>query len=909
MAKRNKKEWLDGLSDNQIDAINTIDDDLQIIACAGAGKTGVVTRRVINILKEKKDILPENIVAFTFTEKAAGELKDRIYKYGEEVLGNTQGFANMYIGTIHGFCLKMLQEYIPQFQKFTVLDEVKTKLFIQKNSDRIGMKELGLKFVETPLFLNVISVLIENYFDADKWDDNTRLAVEKYKTTFYDKNYFDYSLILQEMLVQMETNKQFAKLIRSNIKYLTVDEYQDTNPIQERLIKSIKKGKCNLCVVGDDDQTIYQFRGSDPSNILTFQKRYRVKKSITLDTDYRSTEGIVDVAQKVIENNENRLPKQMQSGKKFLYQEEDIVYSEFETFKDECEFVADRIEKLHEAGISYSEMAVLLRKRKFGVEFAEIFNKRGIPFVVEGVNELFNTPECIAARGIFQFLNGEIDSRELRKLWAGIDYPIDKKEIANAIKTVSGIEIENMKFYGDLIIQKVFHDFLCQLSIVSDATNKKAEVILYNLGKFSQVINDFETVYYATVPKNKIKYFCNFLYYMADGMYPEGYIDNTYIRPDAVNIMTIHQAKGLEFTAVFVPQLNRNNFPSKRMGGKGIWHVIDKEWIQNSDKIAGDDETDRIEEERKLFYVAVTRARKFLFLTRAPYNKMEKTISSFLIEAKASPFLISYDNEISYAESQLPNIDKELAPISLNFSILQDYYECAYRFKLSMFYGFVQPIAIGMGYGKSMHEIVMNIHRKYISGEALTSEDVQKIVENSFYLPYANPKLEEKMRQGAEKSAQRYFDKNADEFDNISMAEADIELNMGNGIKVNGRIDLVKRREVSGKTKTYIVDFKTADRDVTECINAEQLKIYALGYERLTGEKADYLEIYNLDNSEQERQRVTDSLLTDVANDIRKAADDIRNDNLTRKCSKEKCKSCYLNYLCLSQKEKQKYGV
>ena len=150
---------------------------------------------------------------------------------------------------------------------------------------------------------------------------------------------------------------------------------------------------------------------------------------------------------------------------------------------------------------------------------------------------------------------------------------------------------------------------------------------------------------------------------------------------------------------------------------------------------------------------------------------------------------------------------------------------------------------------------------------------------------------------------------NYSEFKNITMAEADIELDMGEGIKVNGRIDLVKRREISGETKTYIVDFKTADRDVTECINAEQLKIYALGYEKLTGEKADFLEIYNLDNSEQERQRVTDSLMTDVVTNIKDAANNIRKNNLPRKCEKEKCKNCYLNYLCLNKMEKKEFEI
>ena len=132
------------LSLKQIEAVNAIDDDVEIIACAGAGKTGVVTRRIINILKCKDDVIPNNIVAFTFTKKAAEELKSRVYSMGKDVLGDTKGFAEMYIGTIHGFCLKMLQEYLPEFQTFTVLDDIHTKLFVERYYEEIGMKDMNL---------------------------------------------------------------------------------------------------------------------------------------------------------------------------------------------------------------------------------------------------------------------------------------------------------------------------------------------------------------------------------------------------------------------------------------------------------------------------------------------------------------------------------------------------------------------------------------------------------------------------------------------------------------------------------------------------------------------------------------------------------------------------------------------
>lgn len=881
-------------------AINTINDDLQIIACAGAGKTGVVTRRIINILKKKARIKPCNIVAFTFTEKAADELKSRIYKYAKEELGNTVGFAEMYVGTIHGFCLNMLQEYIPEFQTFSVLDEMKTKLFINRYYSESGMNDLDLKiYTETNLFLQVLSVLNESFENRKKWDQRTKTAVAKYKQLLYDHHYFDYSLILREMIEQLDSNKEFYKVVTERVKYLTVDEYQDINPIQESLIKRIKNGGCNLCVVGDDDQTIYQFRGSDQDNIITFKDRYNVKKSITLDTDYRSTSAIVDIAHRVILNNGRRLAKKMSSGADFSYEHGDTVIKEFDEIDEECEFVAEQIERLHSLGVPYSEIAVLIRKRKFGAFFSKAFEAHGIPHIVEGVNGLFDTRECQAAAGIFYYLENSISYDDLYALWCDVNYNINKRDIRNAINRLCKIDVCSLEFYSEFILQQIYHDFLKTIHIVE--TSRETEVILYNLGKFSQVINDFEAINYSCKPGRKLGGFCNYLRYTADGAYPEGQQDNVYIRPDAVNIMTVHQSKGLEFTAVFVPGLNKNNFPSARMGGKGIWHVIDRSFVINSDRFEGGEE-----DERKLFYVAVTRAKKYLFLTRAPFRR-DKNRSVFLDEAMESEYLEQYDDKVKYSSRQLPPMKKEAAPLNLNFSILQDYFDCAYRFKISMFYGFVQPIDQAMGYGTSMHNIVRTIHKKYLDGGKLTANEVNKIVDDTFYLPYASDMLNEQMLKAAKRSVNQYFEKNKKDMDRIEMAEEAIELDLGDGIKVNGRIDLVKKIDEYGKEKTTIIDFKTANNNVTECVNTEQLRIYAIGYKELTGRSPDYLEVVNLDNAESERVRVTKSLEHEVVNDITKVADNIRSNKLKRHCTKSNCSECYINYLCLDKQGLEKY--
>ena len=893
----------ENLSDSQIEAVKTIDDDLEIIACAGAGKTGVVTRRIINILASKPEILPENIVAFTFTKKAAEELKSRINDYGKKVLGHNKGFAHMYVGTIHGFCIKMLQDNIPEFQKFTVLDEIQTKLFIERYYEECGMLDLDLiKYIETSLFMTVMSVLNENWFERDKWDEKTRLAFEKYQKKMYEEKKFDFSLILREMIFQLENNQKFTEVISSKVKYLTVDEYQDINPIQERLISILRSMGTNICVVGDDDQTIYQFRGSDSENILTFKERYGIDKYIVLDTNYRSTAGVVDVARRVIINNDRRLPKTMLSGCKTKYDIGDLAYAEYADIDDELEFIANRIVKLHEIGIPYSEIAILIRKKKISSNVAKVLEAYDIPFVVEGVNDLFGTKECQAAKGIFDYLNGELPATELFKLWLAVDYPLDKKEVADALQYLATIDVKEIKLYSELNIQGIFHEFLRRVSIVEDG-KPQTEILMYNLGKFSQVIADYEVINYTLKPKSKLNNFCSFLKYTAAQYYPEGYMTNSYAKPDAVSIMTVHQSKGLEFAAVFIPQLNRNFFPAQKVGGKGIWHVIDRQWITNAERFDGD-----IEEERKLFYVAITRAKKYLYLSRSKTSR-DKYISPFLEEARESSYMVRYDGNIQYDATNIPNVRNESMQIMLNFSLLEDYFDCPYRFKLTMFYGFAQPIVPALGYGNVLHEIVRNIHTAVINGEELTKDDVQRMIDESFYLPYATPKLEENMYKSVVRAINNYVDHNQAEMKNIYMAETEIEIDMGDGIKVNGRIDLIKKVNNDGKEQIAIVDFKTANKRVLESINKEQLKIYALGYQELTGDKADYMEIYQLDSENKAREPITDEVIIEVKKDITEAATNIRSNHLPRKCNKDNCSKCHLSYLCLSRTEKRQFGL
>lgn len=430
---------------------------------------------------------------------------------------------------------------------------------------------------------------------------------------------------------------------------------------------------------------------------------------------------------------------------------------------------------------------------------------------------------------------------------------------------------------------------------------KSTELILYNLGKFSQVINDYETINYTLKPKSKLSGFCSFLQYKAADYYPEGSLDNSLTKPDAVQIMTVHQSKGLEFAAVFIPNLNKNFFPARKVGGKGVWNVISRSWISGSSRFDSD-----LEDERKLFYVAVTRSKKYLFITRAKDEK-DKATSIFFMEAQKSPFMLPYQDNVAYNSSHLPDLKRQNVPITLNFSLLEDYFECPYRFKLSMFYGFVQPIPEQMGYGNALHEVIRCINQSAIEGKPITDKYVNNLFDEVFYLPYTSTKLKERMTESAKRAIKKYLERNKTTLGDIRLAESAIEIDIGDGITVNGRIDMVKDTMVNGKKKTVIVDFKTANKNVVEAINTEQLKIYSLGYQELTGKTADYMEIYHLDSENTARKPITQDTVAAVKDDIREAAQHIRKNELYKKCSKENCSKCHLSHLCLSKTEQNTY--
>jgi DNA helicase-2/ATP-dependent DNA helicase PcrA len=912
----------------QIEAISHQHSNLQIVACAGSGKTEVVARRIVSLLKNgvKSGLTPRNIVAFTFTDKAAAELKDRILTRCQEELGDVPGMAEMFVGTIHSFCLDLLIAEVPKYLKYDVLNEVQQSLFVDRNSKKSGLttstdlagKPLA-RYRDTPQYISALSILREDETNPKQLSGCSVVeGLKKYTALLGEVSYFDYSAIMADAVEVLSKDKATRERLSERIKHVTVDEYQDVNPIQEAIVRCLHDLGATVCVVGDDDQTVYQWRGGDVDNILTFSKRYPHVAQIRLEENFRSSAGIVETARAFIEQNQQRLPKQMQPTPAQKFEPGDIAALSFDSPDSEAKHIASTMQKLRgvsireddkERGISWSDMAVLLRSvGANGEPITRALEKAKIPYLVVGMNNLFGTLEAQAARGLFYFMAGRLDASALEASWAaaslGISDGAVRRAVANLQKFRESFDKPTERF-GFYSIQRTFQTFLDEAGLREERVpGDRGEVVLYNLGKFSQLISDFETIHYHSQPKEKYESFANFLQYSAQVAYSEGWQDNQYANPDAVRIMTIHQAKGMQWPVVFIPALLRNRFPSAGHGGRNVWHLIPKSGIKRQPRYDGS-----IEDERRLFYVAMTRSQKFLHMTWAPVhgkNNRYQRPSEFWDDILVSSHVKRRLPDYSTRKRLPPTSRKGIENVVFSFSDLKYFFECPYQFKLRVLYGFNAPIHEALGYGRSLHNVLAEVHSRALHKDFVEEKEVSTLVDTHLHTPYAYPALRQNLEAAAKKVIHAYIHDNKADFKNIEFSEKQIEIGLQDGVSVVGRIDLVRRIDTG---ETTIVDLKSSDRAQPEDVTETQLHIYALGYEELTGRRADFVEIYELDEGKRKPRSVDDDFIEDVKKKMAGAAKALRQGDLPTQPSAIKCKTCDYRGMCTSGVKALQQGV
>lgn len=915
-------------TESQRAAAQTLDKPLLIIACAGSGKTQVISERIINLLRG--GVAPREVVAFTFTEKAAAEFKDRIITLAEQELGTVIGLAEMFVGTMHAYALNLLQTHVPETFKYSVLNEIQCRLFVDRHSNKSGLTTAIAnvqgrtpqplkRYRDSGLFLQVMGILREGDVDFDVLPESLVGALDKYRDLLEERRHFDYTELLcgaVDLLLDPEDDPLAGPLvrhIRDTVRYVVVDEYQDTNPVQERLIQGLCQFGANLCVVGDDDQTIYQWRGSAVSNIQTFADRLEGVEAITLDDNFRSTEGIVALARSVAElNSASRLQKQMVAAGHQRFERGDITALAFRSPEEEAAWICDRMGRLRGVafedapgssprGLAYSDMAVLFRSVAHDAgSLVEEMKRRRIPYVIKGLTRLFDTVEVAACVTSFRYINGEATASEVHQAWVDADLGIADEQLDRGLGVLNAArDWRPGARWGTYNLQRTYLNFIEAVELREDtipgaATSSRGELAFYNLGKFSQAISDFEQIYFQSEPPEKYRSFTRWLEHQAPNYYAESDEDVGYARPDAATIATVHQAKGMQWPAVFVPALAKNRFPSKRQGGLNVFHVIPASSVADADRYRGTEE-----DEVRLFYVVLTRAQKYLALTFAPRGRPYTQSSKFFDFATRNSFVLTAERTAWGPQRLEPRPRHELPDVTLSFSELKYLFECPYQFKLRFLFGFNPPIHEALGYGKSLHDALAEIHKRAIDGDIVDESDADDLVERHLHVPFAYPALRSQLREAALAALKRYLDETKGTLSQTLYSEKQVQVHVSPGVVVDGRIDLIKRLDTD---ETCIVDFKSTERAQAEDVTRDQLHVYALGYEELTGERPDLVEVLNLDErASSTREVVNEGLLEQIQDKVRTAGDALRNNNLPRHrswCSE--CDRCDVSGLCRS---------
>lgn len=909
----------------QRSAIACVDRNLQIIACAGSGKTDVVSRRIAELLL-LPDVRPANIVAFTFTEKAAAELKDRVLRRAQDAGGSTLGLAEMFIGTMHAYCLDILQRHVPETFRYRVLTEVTNRLFIDRHSRESGLTTCPVtsakvahlrRYQDSKLYQSVLSLLREDDVVDDAVPAGVWESFKHYIQLLGKKSYFDYTAMIQLAVELLESEDDpVADMIRGHVhgdlKYLVVDEYQDVNPLQERLIRAITAHGANICVVGDDDQTIYQWRGSDVGNILTFADRYDDVEKVFLADNFRSSRGVVDLGRTVAESLPlgARLPKEMAAAGHQDWARGDLLALSFDTPKAEASWMCDRMEELRglaftdapggePRGLTWSDFAVLFRSVARDADpLVEELRRRNIPYVVKGLNRLFDSAEIQAVVTVFAYLVSEVGTQTVQQAWEDAGLVVPGRNWTAAFAVLEGARaVRDGSRWGVYNIQRLYLDLLEALDVREDTipgAPERAELVFYQLGKFSQAISDFEEIHFSSSPTAKYRAFRDWLQHQAPDYYAESDADVGYAQPDAVVLSTVHQAKGMQYPAVFVPCLRRNRFPSKRQGGLGVFHVVPQAAVPSPDRYRG-----TVEDETRLFYVAVTRAQKYLAMSFSPGgNRLFNAPSPFLQLAIGNQYVSTKPSPIpSDARRLAPTPRRERPQVSLTFSELKYLFDCPYQFKIRFLYGFNPPIHEALGYGKGLHDALAEVHKRAIDGHLMTAADATELVERHLHTPYAYPALREQLVRSAQQAIERYFAAHGAEIPNTVHSEKQIQVHLGDGVVVDGRIDLIRRLDTD---EVAVVDFKSTERAQPEDVTRDQLHVYALGYQELVGNKPDLIEVLNLDEKGRSvREDVEEPLLAAVRQRVIDAGNALRANDLPRHVTWcNHCATCDVAALC-----------
>lgn len=805
---------------------------VRIVAGAGAGKTETLTRRIAYLLLYK-DQPPASMVAFTFTERAAQSMKDRIYQRVGELRGEDacNKLGEMYVGTIHAYCLRLLQDHFG-YGNFESLDENQEMAFLMRHGWSMGLHTKGENYSEEcGEFARSVGLVYDELIDrsvlaAEAPDFSAKL--EKYEKLLRRHKVITFGQMIELSVEHLSKERETL----SGIRHLIVDEYQDINRAQERLIGLIGR-KATVFVVGDPRQCIYRWRGSDESYFKKFTKSHRGAHPITITQNNRSCRKIVDAANSIARG----FGVRYEELEKVRPRDGLLAVVACDTPDSEAAWVVGQIARLvrKDQVCNYSNIAILLRSvSTSGSKFIEACRRNDVPYMVGGKVGLFRRDEALAVGYLYAWLADDgfwVKDRWSRERIQGSDLLGDAEKLINGLHAFPKFPRARVLDWRGKCRSGKFSHFsasyqailevlgYCQL----DPTDKLHAAIMANLGRFNSLLTDFESAQRRGGDSiDWQKTWMNLVWFMSSyaiTAYEEQPAED--LRGvDAVQIMTVHQAKGLEWPVVFVPCMTAKRFPSSKAGQSASWQVPKD--LFDVERYRGG-----TEDELKLFYVAVTRARDVCCLSYHErinnYVGMSPFVTRVISEAKR----LTEDKSLPKVTVEDPGDQEEIQTYSGGEII--GYRRCPYFYLLREQWNYQAGLDAALGYGKSLHHCL-----RVASGRIKQGADgpnaISAALDAEFHLPFAGSPIRQTMLSKARKTLTAFVEKNAEDMRKVEEVEARLEYPIQRAT-ITGRVDVILRGQNGQELE--VRDYKTSDEVTTTKESSLQVRLYALGLRKM----------------------------------------------------------------------------
>lgn len=888
------------LSDQQRRAVLCDRSHIRIIAGAGAGKTETLTRRIVYLLLVQ-NVEPSTIVAFTFTEKAAQSMKSRVYERvkhlgGDEICAH---LGEMFIGTIHGYCNRLLEEYFG-YGDWGVFDEKQEMAYLMRVGWAMGLGRSGYYATNCEDFLNALNVyygeMIPEGNLRKKKDREFLEKLQRYEASLNQRKRLTFNRMVQLAVENLRKRPEVAE----HVKHLIVDEYQDINRAQEELIRLIGRGG-NIFVVGDPRQTIYQWRGSDERYFEEFIKQYPATATIHITENRRSTVAVIETANGFSDTLESRYDHM----DPIRHEQGGVYLTELESDISEVDWIADQIQALVSEGrCNYSDIALLFRSVSTSAPpFIDEFRRRDMPFIVGGKVGLFRRLEILGVGQLFAWLwedgfwqqdrwsPGRIRGEELFEEavdnWnQGVpELALDDSNIQNLHhwkdSVLNGTYDNFTQIYGELLIILGYHGL--------DPDNSRHAVIMANLGRFNTLLTDYELAVMLGGQRsrnweNELKGLCWYLNTYASSKYEEQTGDDIG-GVDAVQLVTVHQSKGLEWPLVFVPCMVRQRFPSS-MTGRGRTWLLSSELFDTA-KYEGD-----IESERKLMYVALTRAKDVAVVSYfKSLNGRRKGPSEFIGDIRG----LLYVKPLSQRD-RLPDHDYATGGTvdelhTFTAGEIVDYGKCGHLYRLRHLWGYQPGLSDYLGYGQTLHFCLRTAVDLMKHEDLSPMIAVATAVDRHFYMPFMLPGRVEDIKHAAKSHLMKFAEKYHDDMLRIREVETRVEFPVQNAI-VTGKVDVILHDGDAVEVREY----KTSDTVTTPEDSALQVRLYSRGL-CVVGETVSRGSVAFLEDATVETVDVTEQAIAETVTRVEEHIERILSGDFTA-CPGEVCEQCDYQSIC-----------